>query len=877
VPRFGSARVSAAGPELPDFNRSPPETPPPRIMSRLVIVESPAKAETIEKYLPDDFVVRASFGHIRDLPDNKSQLPEQYQDESWANLGVDTEHDFEPVYVVQNDRSREAIESLAEALSGARELYLATDEDREGEAISWHLTEVLDSDVPTHRMVFHEITRSAIDAALEETRDLDMSLVEAQEARRILDRLVGYPLSLLVARKIRYGLSAGRVQSVAVRLLVERERDRRRFTKGTYWDLEAELVEEGSNFEAKLRSVDGTRIARGKDFDRETGRLEEGKDVLLLDEEAARKLQENLVGREWTVDSISTRQYTTSPNPPFITSTLQQQASRKLGMSASQTMSVAQDLYENGFITYMRTDSVNLSRQAVRAARRAAHEQFGADYVHDGPRNYQSDSESAQEAHEAIRPTGDEFVSPEESGLSGRQRALYDLIWKRAVASQMADARKTSIRVDLQVGVDGRSVVFRANGNRVDFAGFIGAYIDDENPEEALADDDAILHELEEGQTVRCTEIDPVSHETKPPRRYTEASLVETLEEEGVGRPSTYATIMGKITRDDRYARTKGKSLIPTYTGFAVTELLEEHFPGLVDVHFTARMEDDLDAIARGEASKVEYLHDFYREEGGFADQIERGEETIDPDDARAVELEDFPAQLRVGRYGPYVEIEEEGETKTVDVPEDVAPADLSYDQVEERLHEREKGPEPLGEDPDTGEDVFLMNGRYGPYVQLGERTDDGPKPETASIPDSFDPSEVDRDLALKLLSLPRELGTHPDDGAPVEAGIGRYGPYVRHNKDDADYENLDRVEEVFAIDFEEALERLQSSNDGRDVIKKLGEDPNSGEEVRVLNGRYGPYIKLGSTNASVPDDVDPQEVTKEQALELIQKKRARA
>jgi len=847
-------------------------------MSRLVIVESPAKAQTIEKYLPDDFVVRASFGHIRDLPDNKGELPETYRDEPWASLGVDTEHDFEPVYVVQNERSQEAIDDLRETLSESSELYLATDEDREGEAISWHLTEVLDPDVPTHRMVFHEITRSAIEAALDETRDVDRTLVDAQEARRILDRLVGYPLSLLVARKIRYGLSAGRVQSVAVRLLVERERERRRFTRGTYWDLVAELLEDGSEFEAKLRSVDGTRIARGKDFDEETGRLDEDKDVLLLDEDAAKELKGNLVGREWSVDAIRTRQYTTSPNPPFITSTLQQQASRKLGMSASQTMSVAQDLYENGFITYMRTDSVNLSDQAVQAARRAAHDKYGPEYVHGEPRVYQSGSDTAQEAHEAIRPTGDAFVPPEESGLSGRERALYELIWERAVASQMADARKTSIRVDLSVDVDDRTVVFRANGNRVDFAGFISAYLDDdEDPEEVLADEDAILHDLSEGQTVRCTDIEPVSHETNPPRRYTEASLVETLEEDGVGRPSTYATIMGKITRDDRYARTKGKTLIPTYTGFAVTELLEEHFPGLVDVNFTARMEDDLDAIARGEASKVEYLHDFYRDEGGFADQIEQGEETIDPDEARAVHLDDFPAQLRVGRYGPYVQIEEDGEEKTVDVPEDEAPADLEYEEIEKRLREREKGPESLGRDPESGDDVYLMNGRYGPYIQLGEREDDGPKPETASVPDAIEPADVDLDLAIKLLRLPKKLGEHPEDGAPVEAGIGRYGPYVRHHKeDDPEYENLDRVEEVFDIGFDEAVERLESSESHRDVIKKLGEDPNSGEQVRVLDGRYGPYIKLGNTNVSVPDETDPEDVTKEQALELVQKKRAR-
>jgi DNA topoisomerase-1 len=848
-------------------------------MSKLVIVESPAKAQTIEKYLPDDFQVRASFGHIRDLPDNKSNLPKKYRDESWAKLGVNTEGDFDPVYVVQNERSQEAIDDLKEALSRSEELFLATDEDREGEAISWHLTEVLDPDVPTRRMVFHEITRTAIDEALRDTRDVDMNLVEAQEARRILDRLVGYPLSLLVARKIRYGLSAGRVQSVAVRLLVERERERRRFKAGTYWDLSADLQQEGNGFEARLRSVDGTRLARGKDFDEKTGQIEEGKDVLLLDEEDVEEIKQNVIDKPFDVRSVRTRNYTTSPKPPFITSTLQQEASRKLSLSASHTMSLAQDLYENGFITYMRTDSVNLSEQATQASRRAAHDLYGSEYVHSEPRNYSSDSDSAQEAHEAIRPTGDHFVHPDESGLSGRKKALYDLIWKRTVASQMADAQKTSIRVDLEVEADGNEAVFRANGNRIDFAGFISAYVEGtDDPEAVLADDDSSLPELEKGDSVECVDIEPLGHETQPPRRYTEASLVKELENEGVGRPSTYATIMGKITRDDRYARQKGKSLIPTYTGFAVTELLEEHFTGLVDVNFTARMEDDLDAIAHGDAGKVEYLHEFYRASGGFDEQIERGEDSIDPDDARTVELEEFPATLRVGRYGPYVQIQEDGEEKTVDVPEDVAPADLDFDEIEERLREREKGPKSLGRDPTSGNEIFLMNGRYGHYLQLGERTEDGPKPKTASIPDGIEPEDVDLQMAIKLLSLPKELGKHPDDGKPVEAGIGRYGPYVRHMTDGKPtYKNLDDVEQVFSIEFDEALERLKESNSNRNVIKKLGEDPDSGEQIRVLDGRYGPYVKLGDTNASVPDDQDPEEVTRDEALELIEEKRASA
>jgi DNA topoisomerase-1 len=860
-------------------------------MSKLVVVESPAKAQTIEKYLPDDFVVRASFGHIRDLPDNKSQLPEQYRDRSWANLGVDIEDRFQPVYVVQSARSGEAIQDLRDALQGADELYLATDEDREGEAISWHLTEVLEPTVPAHRMVFHEITQTAIREARQNTRDLDMSLVEAQEARRILDRLVGYPLSLLVSKKIRYGLSAGRVQSVAVRLLVEQERERRRFEAGQYWDLEANLAkqadaegaddeETGGRFEATLVSVDGTRLARGKDFDKYTGDIEEGRDVLLLDESDAERLQRAVLDKPFEVRSIESRNYTTSPKPPFITSTLQQEASRKLNLSASRTMQMAQDLYENGLITYMRTDSVNLSDQAISASRSAAEQLYGPEYVHDQSRHYQSSSSSAQEAHEAIRPTGDQFKNPENVSLSGKKWQLYDLIWKRTVASQMADARKTSIRAELEVEADGHELIFRGNGNRIDFAGFISAYVQGaDEPEEVLRDRGSSLPPLEEGEVLECRGTEPKGHETQPPRRYTEASLVEQLEDEGVGRPSTYATIMDKITRDERYARKRGKSLVPTYTGFAVTELLEGHFPGLVDVNFTARMEDELDAIARGEASKVDYLHEFCREEGSFRDQLDEAEETIDPDEARVVELEDFPATLRVGRYGPYVQIETDGDVETVDVPEAIAPADLEFEEIQKRLEKKQEGPVELGIDDESGESIYLKNGPYGPYVQRGEDTDDGPKPERESLPDELDPEDVTFDRAKALLSLPRYVTEHPDDGQPIEAGVGRYGPYVRHQKKDEkpNYENLDSLREVFTITAEEAIEKLKSDKSNRNLIKDLGEDPDSGESIRVLDGRYGPYVKLGDTNASVPDDVDPEEVTLDEALEWIEEKQARA
>jgi DNA topoisomerase-1 len=853
-------------------------------MSKLVIVESPAKAKTIEKYLSGDFKVLASLGHVRDLPDKTSQLPKKYREKSWANLGVDIEHEFDPVYVVKDKRSRKAVSDLKAALKGADELFLATDEDREGEAISWHLVELLKPKVPTKRMVFHEITKAAIQGALEQTRDIDEHLVQSQEARRILDRLVGFPLTGLLWTKIKHGLSAGRVQSVAVRVIVERERERRLFRTGTYWDLKADLDRQGNAFDADLISIDGTRIASGKDFDKDTGKIEEGKDVLLVGEDMANELLDKLEGLNWTVQSTRQRQYTTSPKAPFITSTLQQEASRKLGMSASQTMSLAQRLYESGKITYMRTDSINLSKQAVTAARKAATEQYGADYVHDEPRIYSGKSKGAQEAHEAIRPAGEAFVSPKDSGLSGREFKLYDLIYKRTLACQMADAKKTSTSVDLVVDVDGKEVVFRANGLRTDFAGFISAYLEStDDPEAELAEQEKHLPEMGEGDKVECTNVEPIRHETKPPARYTEASLVKVLEEAGVGRPSTYATIMSKITRDERYARKKGKTLVPTYTAFAVVELLEEYFPGLVDLTFTARMEDDLDEIARGEGSKVDYLHSFYRDKGAFDDQIQKGEKEIESDEARIVHLTDFPAVLRVGKFGPYAEWDdEEGETKKIDVPEDLPPADLTIEHLEKLYSEREQWPKKIGDDPDTGKDVFLNNGRYGPYVQIGERVKGEKKPKTASVPPNVELEDVDLEMALTYLSLPRVLGTHPDNDLPVEAAIGRYGPYLRHRKpkgEKDDYRNLEEMDQVFTITFDEAMEIFSKPKKGRrrrqKVLKELGKDPDTGKEINVLDGRYGPYIKLGKTNASLPKGTKPEDMTLKKALELIEEKRA--
>ncbi len=846
-------------------------------MSKLVIVESPAKAKTIEKYLPDGYKVRASNGHIRDLPDNAGQMPKKYKKEEWASLGVNVDSDFEAFYVVKDPRSKKALASLRKELKDADELFLATDEDREGEAISWHLIEELNPKVPVRRMVFNEITKSAINDALQNTRDVDSNLVEAQETRRILDRLVGYPLSLLVAKKIKHGLSAGRVQSPAVYLIVERERERRRFKTGSYWDLQALLTQNKEQFKAALASVDGVRLASGKDFDETTGRVAEGKNVLLLGEKEAKRLVEGLEKKPLHVAGINERQYTTSPKPPFTTSTLQQEASRKLNFSARDTMSIAQRLYESGLITYMRTDSKNLSKQAVAGARDAVKSLYGDDYLPGKPRNYGSKkSKGAQEAHEAIRPTGDAFTHPDKTGLRGREKALYDLIWKRTVACQMKNAKKTSIRVDLTAEVDGKELQFRANGNRIDFPGFIRAYVEgSDDPDAVLDDQETLLPKMEEGDEIPVDSVEPVGHETKPPARYTEASLVQKLEEEGIGRPSTYATVIQKVS-DGRFSKKQGKSLIPTFMAFAVVNFLESYFPELVDLSFTARMEDDLDAIARGDGSKVDYLHDFYRREGAFKDQVETGEETIEPKKVRAVPLEELPdITLRVGRYGAYAEIEADDEKKTVNIPDTIPPAELSVEKVMELLAEREKGPDVLGEHPDEGTPILLMSGRYGPYLQLGERSDDNKKPKTASIPKGTDPEDVTLEQAVTLLSLPRELGKHPEDGKKVEAAIGRYGPYVKHKKE---YRNIPDDKDVFSISIEEALELLKQPKGRRrsqKVLKELGEHPETGEAINVLDGRYGPYVKAGKTNASLPKGVKPDEMTLEKAVDLIAEKRA--
>ncbi|MCB9638764.1 MAG: type I DNA topoisomerase [Myxococcales bacterium] len=881
-------------------------------MSKLVIVESPAKAKTIQKYLPGDYVVMASMGHIRDLPDNASQMPTKYRKESWASLGVNVEGEFEPVYIVKDPRSKKSIEELKKALSDADELILATDEDREGEAISWHLKEALKPKVPIKRMVFHEITKTAIQEALQNTRVIDEDLVSAQEARRILDRLVGYPLSLLVGKKIKYGLSAGRVQSAAVRLLVERERERRRFQKGTYWDLKAALSKGHEAFEAMLYAINQTRIATSKDFDEHTGKIEASKadKLILLSQMDATRYQEAIRQNPWHVLSVHYNPYKTSPKPPFTTSTLQQESSRKLGLSAQETMSIAQRLYENGHITYMRTDSVHLSDQAINAARNSIQRLYGGEYLPDTARFYKSSSKSAQEAHEAIRPTGDAFASPRDSGLVGRELALYELIWMRTVASQMVDARKTGIRADIEVRSGQDALQFRANGQRIDFAGFMRAYVEgSDDPEAELENKDVPLPDLKPDDLLSCQEVNALYHETKPPARFTEASLVKALEEEGIGRPSTYATIIEKIKADERYARKVGNALVPTYMAFAVTHFLEAYFGDLVDLKFTARMENQLDEIARGELSKVGYLHEFYRREGAFRDQIDDRDTNVDPEKARAVDLDAFEAELRVGRFGPYVQFEKDGEVKRVDVPDDIAPAELTLAHITELLEEREQGPTVIGIHPTVGRAIYLKKGPYGPYLEIEpeeevapppveEEEEDGkkkrgrksgskkvakPKPQRASIPRWMSLGELTNEpeqglaLAIKLLSLPRKLGEHPEDSAVIEAGIGRYGAFIKHGDT---YRNLPDESKILDITLEDALEILKEPKKGKGgvkssrVLRELGEDKD-GNAVQVCDGRYGPYIKGGKVNAPIPRGVTPEDLTLEKAVELLEVRKA--
>jgi len=839
-------------------------------MSTLVIVESPTKARTISNYLPSGYRVQASMGHIRDLPASAEEIPPAHKDKSWANLGVDVENDFDPLYVVPKTKSK-VVKELKEALKGASELILATDEDREGESISWHLLQVLNPKIPTKRMVFHEITKEAIQTALKNCRSIDENLVHAQETRRILDRLYGYTLSPLLWKKISKGLSAGRVQSVAVRLLVQRERERRAFKTANYWDLKATLEKDKNQFDSKLVTLNGQKVANGSDFDADTGRLLPDRQVTLLDQATAAALKERIEDKIWRVSHTEEKPTTRKPSPPFTTSTLQQEANRKLGISARDTMRIAQNLYEQGYITYMRTDSVHLSDQAITAARNCVEQMYGKNYLSPQPRQYTTKSKGAQEAHEAIRPAGSSFRLPRETGLSGLEFALYDLIWKRTVASQMADARITQIAVNIQVENAG----FRSSGKRIDFPGFFRAYVEgSDDPEAAIDDQEIILPPLSVGDTPNCRQLEAISHDTQPPARYSEASLVKTLESEGIGRPSTYATILGTII-DRGYAQMRNKTLIPTFTAFAVVSLLENHFPDLVDPKFTSKMEETLDDIATGSAQWLPYLDRFYRGEKGLESQVKERESQINSSTAKSVILEDLQATIKIGKYGPYLEVPRGDEILTASIPADLTPADLNPEQVETLLRQKTAGPDKIGLHPDTGEPIYLLVGSYGPYVQLGDISDDNPKPKRASLPKGVKPEDITLEQAVGLLALPRLLGTHPLTGGKIKASLGRFGPYVvQEEGKEKEYRSLKAGDDVLTITLDRALALLAEPKKTRGTrgstkppLKELGKHPDDGELVGLYEGPYGVYIKHGKTNAKIPEGETAETLTLEQAL----------
>ena len=883
--------------------------------TKLVIVESPAKARTIAGYLGRGYVVESSIGHIRDMPDKAAEIPQRYRGEPWARLGVDVDHDFQALYVVPGDKKQQ-VSKLKTLLKDADELYLATDEDREGEAIAWHLLEELKPKVPARRMVFHEITPEAIARAVANPTELNHGKVDAYQTRRVLDRLYGYEVSPVLWKKVMPRLSAGRVQSVATRLIVDKERERIAFRSASYWDLEAEFATEEhgrerlpdspTSFTATLLTVDGTRVAQGRDFTPQ-GELR-GTDVLHLDGAGATALAARLRDEEarFRVYSVERRPYRRSPYAPFRTTTLQQEASRKLGYSAKYTMSVAQRLYENGYITYMRTDSIQLSQTAIAAARQQARELYGAEYVPDAPRTYASKVKNAQEAHEAIRPAGDRFRTPAEaqrSGLKGDELRLYDLVWKRTVASQMKDATGESVSVRVE-GIPGpgagnhdsertgaplnaqafdpaavHRTEFSASGKIINFYGFLRAYVESTDDATDTDDQERRLPVLAERQPLSALRVDAAEHATRPPARYTEASLVKELEDREIGRPSTYASIIGTIL-DRGYVFKKGTALVPSFLAFAVVTLLERHFGQLVDYEFTARMEDALDEIARGEAERVPWLRRFYfgTDDDGHEDPglkaLVSDIGDIDARDVSSFPLAGTDIVVRVGRYGPYLE----RDGQRANVPEDMAPDELTPEKAEELLSVP-NGEVPLGTDPATGHEVVAKAGRFGPYVTEVLPEDSKDKPRTASLLKSMSLDTVKLDDALRLLSLPRVLGEL--DGEPVTVQNGRYGPYVKHGQESR---SLATEEEMFSITLAEAKDLLaQPKPRGRGArgaappLRELGDDPATGKPMLVKEGRFGPYVTDGETNASLRKGDDVATITPQRGAELLADRRTAA
>lgn len=843
---------------------------------RLVIVESPTKAKTIVKFLGKDFNVLASYGHVRDLPNNAAEIPEEVKKEKWSRIGIDVDNDFKPLYVIP-DKKKKQVSELKKALKGATELLLATDEDREGESISWHLLEVLKPKIPTKRLVFHEITNEAIQEALNSTRDINENLIKAQETRRLVDRLFGYSLSPLLWKKMKPKLSAGRVQSVAIKLLVERERERISFRSATYWDLKALFKKESGNeqFEAELTQLGGKRIAIGKDFDPKTGKLDPKGDVVLLDEEKAKTLKDKLFKSHGTVLSVDEKPYTSKPPPPFTTSTLQQEGSRKLSFSARRTMQVAQQLYENGLITYMRTDSTTLSEEALKAARTLIGRDFGKDFLHPEPRIYKTKVRNAQEAHEAIRPAGAEFtpmqVVFEKFGAEAGR--LYELIWKRTIASQMKDA--SGMRISVQVGSE--DAVFRASGKTILFAGFLRAYVEgSDDPESDLADQEKILPQLAVGEKLEFKKLEEVSHTTQPPARFTEGSLIKELERLGIGRPSTWATIVDLVLSRD-YAFKRGPALVPTFLAHAVIGVMERYFTKLVDYEFTARLEDDLDAISRGEAEDKGYLHAFYFGNGmpGLKELVTSGESTIDPRDVCGVPIgtdsEGRVIEVRIGRWGPFIS----NGTDRAGLPDMTAPDELTVEVAEKLLVEAAKGPQALGSDPQSGLAVYVKKGRFGPYIQLGEMQKGEEKPKMASLLPGMEMDQVDLETALKLLALPRTVGKHPESGEDVIAANGRYGAYIKSGTETRSIPTDDGINPI-NVTLEQAVEILKlPKRRGRQTstpknLKEVGAHPITNAPLVVKTGRFGPYVTDGKINASLPRGLDPQSLTLQDAVNLL-------
>ncbi len=813
------------------------------------------------------------MGHVRDLPKGAAEIPAAVKKEKWSRIGVNTTEDFEPLYIVPKDKKK-VVKDLKNALKDATQLLLATDEDREGESISWHLLQILKPKIPTKRMVFHEITKKAINKALDETREIDMELVQAQETRRILDRLFGYELSPLLWKKVAPRLSAGRVQSVSVRLLVRKERERRAFKKASYYGIKASLVKDNINFETKLFSLNGQKISNGSDFDDQTGKLKQGNKSLLLGEEKVNNLLKVFSNQEWKVSKVEKKPSIRKPVPPFTTSTLQQEANRKLRLSTRETMRCAQGLYERGFITYMRTDSVHLSGQAIRAARECVNSKYGSEYLSDSPRQFNSNARNAQEAHEAIRPAGEVFKSPKDTNLFGRDLLLYDLIWKRTIASQMAEAKLTMINAEISVG----EAIFKSSGKSIDFAGFFRAYVEgSDDPSSSLEQQEVMLPNLKNGTHLTVSKKESTYHETKPPARYTEAALVKVLEKEGIGRPSTYASIIGTIV-DRGYANITSNTLAPTFTAFAVTALLEEHFPDLVDTTFTAKMESSLDEISSGNLEWLPYLETFYKGKNGLEIKVQKTEGDIDGKAYRQVDFDDLPCVVRIGSNGPWLEgtkIDESGNEITAkgNLPMDITPGDLDKRKVNQIL----SGPSDLGTDPKTGEQVYLRFGPYGPYVQLGTNEQDKAKPRRASLPKELKTDDLTLDEALELLSLPKVLGMHPQGGI-VEADRGRFGPYIKWIKNDKESENrsLKKGDDVFTVDLNRALEILATPKMGRggqEVLKDFGKPENFEDKIQILSGKYGMYVKSGKINVSLPKDTDLEKFSIEDALNLLEEK----